>query len=265
MTRGILGVFAHPDDEAYSVAGGLARYTDEGIPATILCFTRGEAGMIADGSGATRSNLGEVREAELRTACALVGVTDVRIVGTPDGGTNADAEGVERIAETIRELRPRVVVTMEPTGITNHPDHIAVSSMTTEAFGRVREETGGEYPERLYYSAIPESWLAVLSAELERLGLPPFAQPDDPLAPRPAPDETIACVLDVTSTVARKAEALRAHRTQATEMIAWLPDEMVPAVLGSEAFQRPFPERADGEPVEDDLFASFRSADGSVR
>ncbi|MFY9589126.1 MAG: PIG-L family deacetylase, partial [Actinomycetota bacterium] len=60
MSGGLLGVFAHPDDETYSMAGCMARYTDEGIPTAILCFTRGEAGMIADGSGATRENLGEV-------------------------------------------------------------------------------------------------------------------------------------------------------------------------------------------------------------
>ncbi len=103
---GLLGVFAHPDDEAYSMAGCMARYTDEGIPVTNLCFTRGEAGLIGEGSGATRQTLGAVREAELRAACALVGVNDVRVVGTPDGGTEANEEGVEMIAATIRELQP---------------------------------------------------------------------------------------------------------------------------------------------------------------
>ena len=264
MTGGLLGVFAHPDDEAYSVAGSIARVTDEGIPAAILCFTRGEAGQITEGSGATRENLGTVREAELRAACAVVGVTDVRIVGTPDGGTHAAPDGVATIVTTLHELQPRVVVTMEPQGVTRHPDHIAVSQMTTEAFHRTREETDGKYPQRLYYSAIPKSALDAFAAELERRGMGPLAAPDDPLAPQPAPDESIVCVVDVMPWVARKADALRAHLTQSMEMVAWLPEELLHVFLGTEPFQRPFPSAAPGDPVEDDVFAAFRDAGGSV-
>jgi len=257
-------VFAHPDDEAYTVAGSLAKLTDEGIPATVLCFTRGEAGMIADGSGATRETLGEVREGELRAACKTVGVTDVRIVGTPDGGTAVTPDNIEAIVGAIRELRPRVVVTMEPEGVTRHPDHIAVSAMTTDAFAIARDAGDGA-PSRLYYGAIPASFLDALMTESRRLGLPSFADPDDPLAPRSAPDSSIACVADVPRWVDRKAEALRAHRTQATEMIAWLPEELYAQVLGAEAFQRRWPDHVPGAPMEDDLFAAFRDESGTVR
>jgi LmbE family N-acetylglucosaminyl deacetylase len=264
-TGGILGVFAHPDDETYSVGGALARYTDEGIPAAILCFTRGEVGLIAEGSGATRENLGEVREGELRAAGAHLGVTDIRIVGTADSGTHQTPEGVDAIVETIHELQPRVVVTMEPEGVTRHPDHIAVSAMTTQAFERVRDESGGAYPGRLYHSAIPASYLEALAAAAEQLGAGDFFNPDDPLVPRAAPDATIDCMVDVTSWVERKTEALKAHRTQSGEMIAWLPENMYLAVFGTEAFQRPYPARASGEDIENDLFAAFRASDGSVR
>ncbi|MGH2794256.1 MAG: PIG-L deacetylase family protein [Actinomycetota bacterium] len=260
---GLLGVFAHPDDEAYSLAGCMARYTDEGIPVANLCFTRGEAGLIAEGSGATRETLGEVREAELRAACAEVGVTDVRIVGTPDGGTIANEKGVEIVASAIRELRPRVVVTMEPQGVTNHPDHIAVSQMTSEAFERVRKESGA-YPERLYFAAIPSSALTAFTVELQKRGLQGLTAPDDPLAVRPAPDESIAAVVDVSAYFERKLSALRAHLTQTFEMVAWMPEDVLPAFLGTEAFQRPFPPYEDGSLPEGDLFAAYRNADGSL-
>ena len=262
---GMLGVFAHPDDEAYSLAGCMARYTDEGIPVTNLCFTRGEAGLIAEGSGATRETLGAVREAELRAACAAVGVTDVRVVGTPDGGTQADDAGVEMIAATMRELRPRVVVTMEPRGVTNHPDHIAVSKMTSDAFERVRGETDGAFPQRLYYAAISASALAALTAELEKRGLPGLTAPDDPLAPRAAPDDSIATVVDVSPWYERKLAALQAHVTQTFEMVAWMPPDVLPAFLSTESFQRPFPAWTPGEPSEGDLFAAFRDGDGGLR
>lgn len=264
MEGGLLGVFAHPDDEAYSLAGSLARYTDEGISGTILCFTRGEAGMISAGSDAARESLGAVREAELRTACALVGVTDVRIVGTPDGGTSSTPEGVEAIVAVIREVRPRVVVTMEPEGITRHPDHIAVSAMTAGAFHRVREETQGAFPSRLYLAAVPESAMNAFTQELEARRLPPIASPDDPLAPVAAADHTIACVADVSKWMDRKAAALRAHHTQSAEMIAWMPEDLLARVLGMEAFQRPVPAWSPGDPVEDDLFAAFRRPEGGA-
>jgi N-acetyl-1-D-myo-inositol-2-amino-2-deoxy-alpha-D-glucopyranoside deacetylase len=264
VTGGLLGVFAHPDDEAYSVAGSLARHTDEGIPATILCFTRGEAGQITEGSGATRENLGEVRESELRAACKIVGVEDVRIVGTPDGGTEATAEGVATIVAAIGELQPRVIVTMEPQGVTRHPDHIAVSKMATDAFHLARERSGGAYPERLYYAAIPKNALDAFSAELARRGIGPFTQPDDPLAVQAAPDSSIACVVDVMPWVGRKTEALRAHLTQSMEMAAWMPEELLHLFLGIEAFQRPFPAATDGR-GETDLFAVYRDASGLVR
>jgi len=264
VSGGLLGVFAHPDDEAYSIAGSMARLTDEGVDVTLLTFTRGEAGQIADGSGATRENLGAVREAELRAACSIVGVDDVRIVGTADGGTEANDAGVQVIAEAMRELRPRVVVTMEPQGVTHHPDHIAVSKMTTDAFHLVREETGGAHPARLYYSAVPKSALDALAAQLEQMGLPQFADPSDPLAPRPSPDDTIVCVVDVMPWVKRKSDALRAHLTQSMEMAAWMPEDLANLVLGTETFQRPFPEPSAGDPPENDLFAAYRDAAGAV-
>jgi LmbE family N-acetylglucosaminyl deacetylase len=263
-TGGLLGVFAHPDDEAYSMAGLMARYTDEGIPVADLCFTRGEVGLIAEGSDATRETLGEVREAELRAACAAVGVTDVRIVGTPDGGTVASEEGVETIAAVMRELQPRVIVTMEPQGVTRHPDHIAVSQMASDAFHRVREENGGTFPQRLYYSAIPNSALTTFTEELRKRGLSGLTQPDDPFAPQPAPDETIAAIVDVTAWFTRKLAALRAHLTQTFEMVAWMPDDLLPVLLSKEAFQRPFPPFAAGDASEEDLFAAFRVADGGI-
>jgi N-acetyl-1-D-myo-inositol-2-amino-2-deoxy-alpha-D-glucopyranoside deacetylase len=263
-TGGILGVFAHPDDEAYSLAGCLARYTDEGIPAALLTFTRGEAGLIAEGADATRENLGEVREAELRSAAGSVGVSDVRIVGTADSGTSATPEGVAAIAAVLHELQPRVLATMEPQGVTNHPDHIAVSQMTTDAFHHVRAETGGAYPQRLYYAAIPDSALKAFAAELERRGLPGITAPDDPLAPRPAPDDSIVAVIDVSPWFERKVAALRAHVTQTFEMVAWMPEDLLPLLLGTETFQRPFPEAMPGETPEGDLFGSFRGRDGNL-
>ena len=66
--RSLLTLFAHPDDEAFSMGGTLARYATEGASVALVCATRGEAGEIADPALATPETLAGVREAEPRCA-----------------------------------------------------------------------------------------------------------------------------------------------------------------------------------------------------
>jgi LmbE family N-acetylglucosaminyl deacetylase len=252
--KSMLGVFAHPDDETYSIGGCMARYGEEGVVSTVLSFTRGEAGQIGGGVSATRETLGAVREAELREACRLCSCMDVRFVGTPDSGTKVTEEGIQAIVDVLRELKPEILVSMEPEGITRHPDHIAVSQMTTEAFERVREEG---YVKRLFLSAEPTASLKGWMSELERRGLQ-WISKDDPLYPQPSPDQSIACIVDVTPWLATKAAALKAHVSQSDEIVSWLPEEMYAMTIGAEAFQRVYPPKAKGEIVVTDLFDGLR-------
>src|SRR5690242_14187952 len=108
---GFLGIFAHPDDESFGLAGTMARAIMSGHPAAIVCATRGEEGQIADSALATPANLGQVRERELRAACAAVGVVDVAFLDYVDGhlAEANETEAVGRIVFHIRRLRPAVV------------------------------------------------------------------------------------------------------------------------------------------------------------
>jgi LmbE family N-acetylglucosaminyl deacetylase len=250
----IIAIYAHPDDESYTFGGCACRYTEEGAEVTVLTFTRGEAGPIGGGVDATRETLGDVREAELREACKILGVSDVRILGTPDSGTKETDECVQAVVDVMRELKPDVVVTMEPQGVTRHPDHIAVSVMTERAFDQVR---GEGYPKKFYLAAYPAAALNAFMAGLKKRGIK-WLDPDDPYFPQPADDQSIACVVDVVPWIDRKAAALKAHRSQSDEIINWLPDDMHTTFLGGEAFQRVYPPRVPGEPAEDDLFAGLR-------
>ena len=62
-------------------------------------------------------------------------VRDIRMLGYADGQcSSADPdEAVRSIMELIQDVRPDVVVTFGPDGVTGHPDHIAVSRWTTAA------------------------------------------------------------------------------------------------------------------------------------
>ena len=69
----LLGVFAHPDDEEL-MGGVYAQSAAGGMSTGLICATRGELGEITEPALATPDNLGEVREQDLRAACAVLGI-----------------------------------------------------------------------------------------------------------------------------------------------------------------------------------------------
>jgi LmbE family N-acetylglucosaminyl deacetylase len=136
----LLGVFAHPDDEVFCAGGTLAKYVSLGSEAMVVSATRGQAGQIRDAGAATRRTLGQVRERELQQACSILGVQHALCLDYSDGelagvDRGALSEDVLRIA---RDFRPDVVITFGPEGAYGHPDHMAISEATTEAFRRAR-------------------------------------------------------------------------------------------------------------------------------
>lgn len=242
MTPALVTVFAHPDDETFGVGGSVAAAIDAGARVTAICATRGEAGEIADPSLATAETLGLVREAELRAACAVLGVHDVRFLGYRDSGmegtvenadprafANApDLEVIERIARHFGELRPDVVVTFEPGGVYGHPDHRKISRCTTAAFDRV----GGA---RLFYAGPSRSSFMTMLAEMKAAGVGatfPFESSET----FGVPDGDVTTIVDVRPQLARKKRALAAHRTQINPWLASLPDEWLDRLLAEEAF-----------------------------
>ena len=241
MTPTLVTVFAHPDDETFGVGGSMAAAVDAGARVVTICATRGEVGEIADPSLATAETLGAVREAELRAACAELGVHDVRFLGYRDSGmegtpensdprafANApDDEVIERIAGQFRELRPDVVVTFEPGGVYGHPDHKKISRCATAAFDLV----GGV---RLFYAGPSRSSFASLIADMKAAGLEGF--PFEGTEFFGVPDEDITTVVDIGTQLARKKQALAAHRTQINPWLASLKDEWLDRILSRETF-----------------------------
>jgi LmbE family N-acetylglucosaminyl deacetylase len=146
------------------MGGALAHYVAAGAEAMVVSATRGEAGQVRDAAVATRRTLGEVRERELRAACAVLGAQHVRFLGYHDGCL-ADLEP-EVLAADVRavldEFQPDVVVSFGDDGAYGHPDHVAISRATTAAF--LAEPRG-----RLYHSHFPRSRLLILERLAEWL------------------------------------------------------------------------------------------------
>ena len=206
--RRLLGIFAHPDDESRIVGGTLAKYASEGAAVSLLVATRGEAGSCGEPPLCTPEQLPEVREAELRAACAILSVAELTILDYRDGMLpKADRrELVGRLVRVIRRARPQIILTFGPEGRTLHPDHIVIHEAATEAYNLAADPSA--YPEqgstahtvsKLYYTTLPQSLVRAID-----WGFPGI------------PDEEVTIALDVGRWLGQKKRATNeAHRTQA--------------------------------------------------
>lgn len=177
--RSLLAVLAHPDDESFGPGGTVARYAAEGVDVHICIATDGAAGSVAEGFEDAREKLAEVRAKELETAVNILGGTlhtldyrDSGYIGDPanehpDAFVQADEqEAIGRVVKLIREIQPQIVITHDETGGYFHPDHIQCWKITVPAFHAAGDSTqfpeigSAPYqPERLYFSAFPNTWV----------------------------------------------------------------------------------------------------------
>ncbi len=147
-----LVVVAHPDDGDFLAASVLAAWVRQGTRATLCVVTDGDAG--SDDVTIPAGELARVRLAEQRAAAAHLGVDDVRCLGYPDGILENTLDVRRALVRVVRQVRPDVVVTMDPTrhwldrGYLNHPDHRAAGAATLDAvFPSARD--GRAFPELL--------------------------------------------------------------------------------------------------------------------
>ena len=152
--RRLLAVFAHPDDEVFCAAGTIARAAEAGAEIMIVSATRGEQGQIRDPAAATRRTLAAVRERELRAAAAELGVQRVQVLTYPDGTLQHHRSSLGATIDGImRQFDPDTVITFGADGGYGHPDHVAVSEVTTQAFRvLISDDNRGQ---RLYHAVFP--------------------------------------------------------------------------------------------------------------
>ena len=67
QARGLLAVFAHPDDGEFGFAGTVAKWASEGTEVHYVCITDGSAG--SNTPGVTREELRPIRKREQLAAC----------------------------------------------------------------------------------------------------------------------------------------------------------------------------------------------------
>lgn len=223
----VLGVWAHPDDEAYLAGGLMALSRDGGSRVVCVTATRGEHGT-EHPEVWPPDRLAAARTYELAHCLAILGVHEHHWLGHPDGRCAAvpGPRAVARLRNIIERVRPDTVLTFGPDGITGHPDHRTVSAWTTTAFGQAAPDGA-----RLLYATFAERRGPRWAPLNERLGIFP------PGLPVLTPDRELAVdvVLDA-GTADRKVRALAAQRTQTAELMALLGRERFTAWVGDESF-----------------------------
>ena len=150
----ILGIWAHPDDEAYLSAGLMMHAVERGDRVTLVTATKGEAGF-PDEDERPMSERMRIREAELAACLALLGVTEHRWLGYADGhcAEQPDDEMSDLLVGIIDDVQPDTILTFGPEGITGHADHIAVCRWTTLAWERASHRGA-----QLLYATKTHSW-----------------------------------------------------------------------------------------------------------
>ena len=138
--KSALVLVPHPDDPEYGVAAAVAKWTASAKTVSYALACRGEAGI----EGMPPGQAGPLREGEQRRSAAIVGVQDVDFWDFPDGEIRNSPELRARIAETITELAPDVVVTIYSgpewsPGVPNQRDHIEFSNAVADAYDSLSE------------------------------------------------------------------------------------------------------------------------------
>jgi LmbE family N-acetylglucosaminyl deacetylase len=197
----VVFIVAHADDIEFGCAGTIAQWTDGGCKVSYVIITDNGAG--SNDPLTIKDELIMLRQQEQINAAKVLGVTDVRFLGYQDGVLEPSLKLRLELTRIIRELRPDVVVLMDPTTIIthdnsyiNHPDHRAAG-------------------EAALYAVFPSAGTRPIFAELLAEGLEPH---DVGLVYMTLTNHPTH-FFDVSMVYDRKLDSLRCHQSQLNDEV----------------------------------------------
>ena len=188
-------IAAHPDDADFGPAATAARWIDAGSTGWLVCCTSGDQG--GEDPDIDPLELAATREREQRAAADVVGYAGVTFLHMPDGGLVNDLILREHLVREIRTFRPDAVLATDPENAfprgagVNHTDHRAAGWAAADAV----------YPAARNPMAFPQ--LARNGLAAHRVRRLYFFW-----------THRANAIVDITSTVGRKLDALRCHASQ---------------------------------------------------
>jgi LmbE family N-acetylglucosaminyl deacetylase len=186
---------AHPDDAEFGCAGTVATWVDGGAEVTYCIVTDGSTGT--QDRSLIGSGLSSVRRAESEKAAEIVGAKEIVWLDYQDGYVEYSLDLRRDIARVFRSCRPHRFVVMDPTPTVedrfiNHPDHRAIGQASLDVT-LTAGTTPGHFPELLEEGLEP--WRGLREVWIAGPGVKPV-------------------IVDISSTIDRKIEALLCHKSQ---------------------------------------------------
>ena len=248
----IVFVHAHPDDEASSTAGSMARASDEGHRVVLVVATDGDQGVPPEGLADGRT-VAEHRREEVAESARVLGVSRIAWLGHADSGMtgwpqnaapealmNADLDEAGRaLAAILDEEDADVVTGYDWHGGYGHPDHVMVHRITRRAV-----ELAARRPRLLEVTmnrdAMRAMFRAARAAGMDTADWDPDGPADDG-NPIGTPEAEIHLRVDVLAYLERKRAALQAHASQTSDvgMMLALPQETFTAMFRDEYYIEP--------------------------
>jgi bacillithiol biosynthesis deacetylase BshB2 len=187
----VLAIYPHPDDETFGKAGALALHAKEGAEITLVCATLGQMGRrMGKPFFANRENLWKIREKEIKDACSVIGIQDLRLWRMLDKTLQFEdpEELADRVEVVLKDVKPDLVYSYYPKYAV-HPDHDALAEAAILAISRLPKN------ER------PVVYASAFSKNCEDM----IGSPD--------------ILMDVSPVLDVKLDAIRAHRSQSEFII----------------------------------------------
>jgi LmbE family N-acetylglucosaminyl deacetylase len=242
---------AHPDDEAITTGGTMARAAAEGHRVILVLATGGEYGEKPENLGPNET-LADRRRAETRRSAAALGVHRVVWLGYLDSGMtgweqNNDAasffatpvdDAAERLAQLLRDEHVDVLTCYDWHGNYGHPDHVQVHRV-----GRRAAELADVA--RVYDATTNRDEIRAFMAMASEMG----ASADDTFDPDSGaddgnpfgmPETELTTRVDVMAYVEQKRASIACHASQVSDASFFLqmPMEQFAAAFGTEWFIR---------------------------
>jgi LmbE family N-acetylglucosaminyl deacetylase len=245
----LVSFHAHPDDEASSTGGTLARAADEGHRVVLVVATNGEhgerGGLIEGGS------LIDLRRRETERSAEILGVDRIVWLGYRDSGMSGweqnlhDGsfsgapldEAAERLAEVLRAEHADALTVYDWHGNYGHPDHVKVHAVGHRAAELAA--TAVVWEATFNRDVLTQAFEDAKAAGAAEQEFDPNRPMDDG-NPLGTPQAEISLAVDVRPWLDRKRRALGSHASQVTDVGSFMemPEEQFALFFGTEYFIR---------------------------
>lgn len=239
---------AHPDDEASSTAGTIARAVAGGHRVVIVYATNGDHGEAADDL-AEGETVVDRRRKEAAASAAALGTHRIEWLGYADSGMTGWAQNGEEHAfaraevdeaarafvRILDEEEADVLIGYDWHGTYGHPDHVQVHRVADRA-AQLAQRT----PRTLQVTLNRDAMRVMMATAPDGARFDVDGPADDG-NPMGTPEEELHWDVDVSDYLTQKRAAMQAHSSQTSDigMMLAMPPQMFTAGFGHEYFIEP--------------------------